>query len=130
MQTWLKEDRIQKKKPSGRNWKLSQQAVRRLRLLILLNRFWTRGKIYEQFKELYGPQISFITFLRYCRRIGATRAPNCKKEVLTNRDRRLRIGWVKTRKFWSLDKCPNVVESSLVCVVQLQITFNYWRHLK
>ena len=111
VRTWLKEDRIQKKKSSGRKWKLSQQAVRRLRLLILLNRFWTRGKIYEKFKELYGHQISFRTFLRYCRRIGATRAPNCKKEVLTNRHRRLRIGWVRTRKFWSLDKWSKVIFS-------------------
>ena len=49
--------------------------------------------------------------MRYCRKVGAHRAPNCKKEVLTERHRRLRIGWVRTRKFWTVNDWKKVIFS-------------------
>ena len=54
--------------------------------------------------------------MRYCRKVGAHRAPNCKKEVLTERHRRLRIGWVRTRKFWTVNDWKKVIFSDVVYV--------------
>ena len=109
--TWIKEGRVHQIRRGGRRRKLSPRGIRRLRLLILVNRFWTRRRTYETFKESYGYQISFRTFMRYCRKVGAHRAPNCKKEVLTERHRRIRIGWVRTRKFWTVNDWKKVIFS-------------------
>ena len=75
-----------------------------------------RRYVFNVFKDLYGHNISFRTYLRYCRRIGAIRAPNAKKESLTLRHRKMRIAWCRVRKFWKMEQWKKVIFSDECCI--------------
>ena len=113
---WLKDSRTTTKKRAGRKRRLDSRALRRLRSLIMLNRFATRRYVYGTFKQQYGYNICFRTFLRYCRRIYAYRGPNLKKEVLTERHRKLRMAWCRVKKFWAPEMWNKVIFSDECCV--------------
>ena len=40
---------------------------------------------------------------KYCRRMGFSRGPSVKKQVLQPRHRRIRLEWCKPRRFWTVD---------------------------
>ena len=113
---WLDKGEVKKSKRTGRKLKLCRRSLRRLRLIIMTERYATRQYVYNVFKDLYGQNICFRTYLRYCRRIGAIRAPNAKKESLTLRHRKMRIAWCRVRKFWKMEQWKKVIFSDECCI--------------
>ena len=104
-------DKRERVKPTGRRRLLDRRALRRLKYLMMTKRFDTMASIHALFQQRYGYKLSYRSFQRYCRRIGAKRGPNSKKETLHGQHRATRIAWVKQRKFWTLRQWSNVIFS-------------------
>ena len=60
-------------------------------------------QILATFNASNDVSISKRTFDRYRRRMGFSRGPSVKKQVLQPRHRRIRLEWCKPRRFWTVD---------------------------
>ena len=114
--SWRDQNKSTRTKRRGKKRMLKNSYLRRLRLLILTGRFETKAMILAKFQRIYDVSISRSTFKRYLKVIGASRRPNCKKEVTILRHRKARLAWVKQRKFWTVQQWSKVIFSDECCV--------------
>ena len=97
IQRYKKTGQIKKGKRAGRHPKLTPRDERRLSRLILRNRRTPLMQILSTFNASNDISISKRTFDKYCRRMGFSRGPASKKQVLQLRHRMIRLEWCKPR---------------------------------
>ena len=60
-------------------------------------------QILATFNASNDVSISNQTVDKYCQRMGLSRGPSVKKQLLQPRHRRIRLDWCKPRRFWTID---------------------------
>ena len=88
----------------GRPGKLSDRHLRRLNRLIMTHRRAPLKKVYALFNKEVGLDLCKRTLDKYCRKLGFTRAPSTKKQVLNERHCKARLMWCKPRRYLTVEQ--------------------------